>query len=62
MRRGVAKVKKERKAPEATITAMLPVEDKVYRTGWQARPSTKKCKSSAIWRDQNLLIKEEDIR
>ncbi len=38
-------VKKERKAPEATITAMLPVEDHVYSTGWQARPNTKKvCK------------------
>ena len=38
MRRGVAKVKNERKAPEATTTAMLPVEERVYSTGWQARP------------------------
>ncbi len=34
-------VKKERKAPEATITAMLPVEDHVYSTGWQARPNNR---------------------
>jgi hypothetical protein len=44
MRSGVTNVKKERKAPEATITAMLPVEDHVYSTGWQARPNTKMCK------------------
>ncbi len=35
-------VKKERKAPEATITAILPVEDHVYSTGWQARPYNRK--------------------
>lgn len=33
MSSGVAKVKKERKAPEATTTAMFPVEEKLYRTG-----------------------------
>ncbi len=43
MRRGVTNVKKERKAPDATITAMLPVEDHVYSTGWQARPHNRKC-------------------
>ncbi len=41
MRSGVTNVKKERKAPEATITAMLPVEDHVYSTGWQARPNNR---------------------
>jgi hypothetical protein len=33
MRRGVTNVKKERKAPEATISAMLLVEERVYSTG-----------------------------
>ncbi len=64
MRRGVTNVKKERKAPEATMTAMLPVEDHVYSTGWQARPNNRRmCKDLLVidWVVCHLQIRSADL-
>jgi hypothetical protein len=64
MRRGVTNVKKERKAPEATITAMLPVEDHVYSTGWQARPDNRKDYNDLFvidWVVCHLQIRSADL-